>query len=253
MPIRQLNYTGRRRITQQDVAVVLNDETTPITFEIQHMSLERFHFPPESIVRFEAYRQSLYVPFELGTVSTLKVPGITSLWDFASPDGIRFRVKVTSVAEPTAGQLLAVGDRILPVRASGNPESLLHVKPDDLGQEVFRLSWEPGPVLLINDQIELWRDAALDPSFVSLVYPTIFRTILSRIMRDSEGIDDDSDEEWAAQWLRFAEGLPNVGTPPDVAHEEVDEIEDWINGAVSAFCRHKQIYNVFSGFWGSKT
>ena len=252
MPTRQLNYTGRKRITQQDVSVVLNDETTPITFEIQHLSLERFHFPPEAIVRLEAYRQSLYVPFELGTVSSLTTQGIKPLHDFALPDGIRFRVKVTSVAKPTDGQLLAVGDRILPNRVSGTPESLLHVKPDELGQEVFRLSWEPGPVLLINEKIELWRDAARDPSFISLAYPAILRTILSRILRESGSIDDDADEDWASQWLNFAKGLPNVGSPPDVSSEEVDEIEGWINCAVSVFCRRNSIYNVYSGFWGSK-
>ena len=232
---------------------MLDDETTPITFEIQRLSLERFQFPPEALVRFEVYRQSLYFPFELGTVSAIRLPGKSFLRDFASPDGVRFRVKVTSMTESTSGQLLAVGDRILPERTSGNPESLLHVKPEELGQEVFRLSWEPGPVLLINDRIELWRDAALDPSFISLAYPFILRTILSRITKDSERIDDDADEDWASRWLRFARGLPNVGAPPEVAPEKPDLLEEWIDSAVSAFCRHKQIYNVFSGYWASKS
>ena len=252
MPTRQLNYTGRKRITPQDVVVVLNDEATQVTFDIQRLSLERYQFPPEAIVRFEAYRQSLYVPFELGKVSDIHLPGVSTLRDFDSPDGIRFRVKVTSVADPTAGRLLAVGDRIPPVRVSGDPESLLHVKPAELGQEVFRLSWEPGPVLLINDKIDLWRDAARDLTFVSLVYPSILRTILARILTDSESIGDDSDEDWSSQWLTFARALPNVGAPPDVTPEELELLDDWIDGAVSAFCRHKHIYNVFSSYWSGR-
>ena len=70
------------------------------------------------------------------------------------PEGIRFRVKVTSVTEPGKGQLLAAVNRNCSSHGlDGGQESLLPVRPDDtLGQEVFRLIFDDGVVLLINDR-----------------------------------------------------------------------------------------------------
>ena len=40
----------------------------------------------------------MYMPFDLGTVADLRLRGRLVLTEFATPDVIRFRVKVASVA-----------------------------------------------------------------------------------------------------------------------------------------------------------
>ena len=253
MPTRELNFTGRKRITRRHVSIILHDESSPLAFEIEQLALHQLGLPASALVRLEVYRQSLYVPFELGNVGEITLPGRPYLREFDSPDGILFRVKVTSVDEATEGQLLAELDRIRPVRSSGQPESLLHVKPsDELGDEVFKLSWEPRPYLLVNARIELWRDIAVDPKFVSLVYPAALRTILTGILRGGEQADEESDEDWPAQWLRFAESLPSVGSHPTGGFDDYDDtIGDWVDKAVSVFCQEKRIYNEFVRTWNN--
>ena len=253
MPTRELNYTGRKRIARSHVSIVLDDEAVPLVFEIKELELQNLSLPDDALVRVEAYRQSLYAPTELGTVSDMSLGGARHLRDFDSPDGILFRVKVTSVTQATEGQLLAELDRIRPVRTSGRPESLLHVRPDgELGQEVFKLSWEPGPVLLINDGIDLWRDTAVNPRFASLVLPSVLRSILTKSLQGQEPDEDAPDEDWSDQWTHFAESLPGVGNPPAGEQGNSEEIEQWVDNVVSAFCRENRIYAEFDRTWNSE-
>ena len=161
MPIRQINFTGRKRLTSSDVAITLRDEAVPPAFDVTHLSLARHHLPGDSLVRVEAYYRTMYARFDLGTVDDFRLPRAQPLSEFDSPQGIRFRVKVTSASNDISGQLLAEGNGIVPVWASGGSDSLLPVEPAaDLGHEVFQLKFEDGPVLQINDKLAQWRDCS---------------------------------------------------------------------------------------------
>ena len=253
MPTRRINFTGRKQLTSQDVSISLRNEAVPLVFEISNLSLGRHSLPGDALVRVEAYRQATYMQFELGTVAELRWPERLILTEFYSPDAIRFRVKVTSVAKATEGQLLAAGDRIRPAWADGGQESLLPVRPDSsLDQEVFRLSLEDEPLLLINGKIAQWRAVSRDEHFVSLVYPTVLRTILTRILlyEDSPVIEESGD--WRSLWLRFAKGHPGVSDPPDVEGVDGMSVHDWIDEVVAAFCKRNRIYDTLSRRWDSE-
>lgn len=251
MPIRHINFTGRKRLISEDVVITLNNEATPLTFEISHLALESYALPADAIVRVEAYRQAVpvYAPFKLGTVADFTFPGSVPLPDFDSPDGVRFRVKVTAVSEPIEGQLLAEGDAIRPVWASGEQESLLTVRPSaNLEQEVFRLDFDDAPVLLINERTGQWREVARDPVFVSLVYPAVLRTILTHILSDGVPEDEYESDDWRALWLRFAKGHTGVSNPPETPEDN----QDWIEEVVKAFCKRSEIYTNFAKHWNSE-
>lgn len=249
MPIRQINFTGRKRLTSEDVSITLNNEAKPLTFEVSHLVLERHDLPPDALVRVEAYRQTLYAPFDLGTITDFSLPGNLELPDFDYPDGVRFRVKVTAVSEPIEGQLLAEGSGIRPVWANGELESLLTVRPDaNLEQEVFRLDFDDAPVLLINERTGQWREVARTPVFVSLVYPVALRTILTHILSDGAPEDAAEGDDWRALWLKFAKTHPGISDPP----ETPEDSQDWIEEVVKAFCKRQEIYTNFAKHWNSE-
>ncbi len=247
MPVTQINHTGRKRLTSEDVAIGLYNESTPLAFEVTRLSLDRHKLPGDALVRLEAYHRTIYARFGLGTVSEPVLPGRQTIPQFSIPDGIRFRVKVTSVAEPEMGQLLAAGTQIAPSWLDGGQESLLPVKPDDtLGQEVYRLSFDDGIVLLINDKIEQWREVSRDPAFMALVYPAVLRMVLSRILLNREQSEDDNEEDWPEQWIEFATGHLGMEEPPQMENEGNDPVSQWIDRAVASFCNRNRSYDGFA-------
>ena len=112
MPVTQINHTGRKRLTSADVAIGMHNEATPLAFDVARLSLERHNLPGDALVRLEAYHRTIYARFDLGTVSEPILPVKQFIPQFNIPDGIRFRVKVTSVTEPGKGRLLAAGTGI---------------------------------------------------------------------------------------------------------------------------------------------
>ena len=250
MPITQINHTGRKRLTSEDVAIGLYNESIPLAFEVSRLSLDRHKLPGDALVRLEAYHRTIYARFGLGTVSEPLLLGKQSIPQFNIPDGIRFRVKVTSVTEPGKGQLLAEGTRIAPSWLDGGQESLLPVKPDDtLGQEVYRLSFDDGIVLLINDKIEQWREVSRDPAFMALVYPAVLRMILSRILLNREQSEDDNDEDWPEQWIEFTTSHLGIDYPPQLESEGIESVSHWIDRAVTSFCSKNRSYDGFARRW----
>ena len=253
MSSQRINFTGRKRITANDIAIRLHNEASPLTFEISHLALRRYDFPANALVRIEAYRQATYMPFELGTIEAPILSGALVLAEFNSPDAIRFRLKVTSTTGPTAGQLLAVRDHIRPVWADGGHESLLPISPDpNLEQEVFRLDFNDGPILRINSKITQWRAVSRDVHFMSLVYPEVLRSILTRLLRD-EGLPDEEDSnDWRSLWLEFARTHPGIPNPPRDGDNDETSVDDWINEVVAAFCRRNRIFDSFVQRWDSE-
>ena len=252
MPKSRIQFTGRKRLTSNDVGIVLHDQAEPLAFAINRLSLERHELPGNALVRVEAYRRTVYVPFELGTVSDLRIPdGSTPLTEFDRlPDGVRFRVKVTSVDGLNAGQLLAESGGIAPDWSSGGKESLLPVRPEDLDHEVFRLDMDDGPVLLINNKIDQWRQVALSDPFVSLVYPAALRAILTEILRQ-EAPDLNDNEDWRTLWLRLAVRQNRADPLPANDSDEADKAR-WIDDVVAAFCKSKRTYDAFIKNWDAE-
>ena len=242
MASRRINFTGRLRLRPDDVEIRLDEDTTPPRCEVAKLDLTDYNFPEDALVFVESYRQTSYMRFPCGTVGNVEIPDKLTLEEFDSPDGIKFRVKVTSAAYSTKGMLLAelnsISDRRL--------ESLLIVKPDsNLDQEVFRVDFTDEPILLINAKIDRWKELATEPVFRSLVYPTALRTILTRVLT-IEGSDDSGDpDDWRAQWIRFAKNNLNVsGQLPD--SDDSDAIDDWVNRVLDTFCRENKIYDSYA-------
>jgi hypothetical protein len=188
--------------------------------------------------------------FSFGTVAQPGAQDDLVLDEFDSPEGLLFRVRVTSQIE-SKGLLLAEADRIRPRSAELEEEirmPLLTVKSsDDLDQQLFCVDFEADPILLINSKVGDWRATARDPVFASLSYSATLREILTRILIIDEYMETEDDEDWRSQWLNFAGALP--GVPELSENSDEDTLEDWINEAVESFCRQFRMTDSFLQYY----
>lgn len=244
MPIRRLNFTRRRRILRDDIDIVLHEQTSPPTFDA-HLNLEHYHFPPDARVFVEAYRQTTVSRFDFGTVSVPSQPASTSLGDFESPAAILFRVRITATSG-SSGILLGVADRLRPREPDEKPDRripLLPPKPDDLGEELWRVEFSStATYLVINSQLPDWKETARDPQFRALAFPAAMRRILERILYVDDYTTADDDQDWHSLWLRFASMLPGSGPVP----RNRDDYDDWIEDAVAAFARRTRLRTAYN-------
>lgn len=247
----RLNFTGRRKISQNDVTIVVTGIGGIETFTAD-IQLQEYGLPASAAVIVEAFRQLDLARFSFGTVGHLTAPASTRLSEFGTVSGLKFRVKVVSTDEPR-GRLLAVADRIVP-RSSESQSiprvPLLAVRAQDLSREVWRLDFSDEPLLLVNPAIVPRKQLVQSVEFQSLVLPEILRSILNRILFVEQVRTADDADHWTTRWLRFAESMPGVGKLPEDSDNESDM--DWIDAAIGSFCRWRSVDRQFSGFWKSR-
>jgi hypothetical protein len=242
---RTFNYTGRRKIGRNDVSIVLRQETTAWVFDAD-LRLADHHFPRNAEVWVEAHRQNLWMQWSWGTVSALRAPADRRLLEFDVPDGVLFRVRVVQPAGLEHHKLLGEADGIPFVKAGEADDRRRHLLvpvPDALDQQLWKLDFESGkPRLLVNkDAKPSYSDVVRSPYFMTLVYPEILRRILTRALNEHEEgwTEDDEEGGWPTDWVRFAKNLGGLGpVPPLDLHSDR---ENWIEEAVSAFCRRLEL------------
>lgn len=136
---RRLNFTQRRSISHQMVAITLNkpeNESHSATFDVE-LDLVALDLPSEALVRVEAHRGRSAMRFDWGTVGHPSPPADRHLYNVPFPP--RFRVMV--LAPDISGRLLALGDKLTP-QWQDERSSLLEVEFADLGMEVWRLKFD---------------------------------------------------------------------------------------------------------------
>jgi hypothetical protein len=244
--IKRINYTGRKRIRRDDARFVVHAvEGGSPTFDV-HLNLLPYRLPETAAVSVEAYRQTSWMRFSVGTVRTLSPTEGHELSAFATADAVLFRVRVTAT-DGVAKRLLAEADGIAGLAEKeehANREPLLPVKGEDLDAEVWRVETEPRPLLKVNTKCGDWRTIAREPFFVSLVYPAALRMVLRAVVLDDDW-RDEGDETWQGKWVRFARAIPGVEALP----EQIDAREAWIEDVGEAFCRQLKMSERFVGFW----
>jgi len=261
--IRRLNYTQRVRIRREDVSIAVRESDGNISFEADLTRLrgDHYDFPEKARVFLEAYRQTLWMRFDFGTIGALQPPANRSLNAFGDSEGILFRVKVTApdesrriLAEARGVPLVREGEKKVPER------SLIYVTQADLGDLVFKLDFEYNdrPALIINSRLGPYTQLIAHAAFAALVYPTVLREILLHILltRGFGEVEPDS-ESWEDLWLQFAATLPGMEEPPKYSPSEYDDVAlrralRWIDGRVEAFARKYRARERFEQLLSSK-
>jgi len=240
--IKRCNYTNRHKIKRKHTNITIQQNGDEATFRAD-LSLKDYPFPSDSRVFVEAYRQASWQRFDFGTMQRIHNPDKTMLTGFASTDGVRFRVKVV---EPSSNgstgpiaRILGIAEKISPDESGeSNAKSLLSLVKGDSHDEVWQLVFSEVdyPVLRISSYLVPDKNAlAADPAFATLVLPSVFRCVLTRIILIEGQLDMDDENNWMTQWLQLAVNLRGVEGPPP--NEDYGNQEDWIDEAVAAFCR----------------
>jgi hypothetical protein len=258
MAIRRINSTGRKKILREDARFLVRTDADGVLSFHGTLNLTEYGLPEDGQVFVEAYRQTTFMRFPHGTVALPEPPPDPprQLTEFATRDGLRFRVKVTSTGE-RAGLLLAEGDSLPASDDEEHPEDripLLPPAPGDLGQETWRVDFSgaDGPLLLINSRLGDWKAVAGSPVFRSLVYPAAMRQVLWHVynVRKTPAMDDDQD--WGSRWLSFAAALPGADDPPLDSDDDDGKWQAWIDGAVESFSRKHRMLDRYGAFLTSE-
>jgi len=246
MATRRINYTGRKRLLREDMRFTVHETgNAPLAFDAD-LNLSNYNLPEDGLVMVEAYRQTTWMRFRFGVVAQPAAQDSLELNEFDTSDGVLFRVRVISSDAPK-GLLIAEADAISPMNPDdvANRKPLLSVKPDeDLADQVYRIDFSDRPILLINPEVNDWRNVAQDPIFTTLALPSVFREILTRILYIEGHSDTDDDEDWKSQWLKFATLLPGIS---DVPNEE-EKYDEWIDEALASFCRKFDMLTCFKNY-----
>ncbi len=206
--IRRFNYTNRKRIGSDHVALTVNPSSSgPATFDAA-LKLEGSELPPEAAIFLEAYYKSSYMRFPFGTVEKPVTPADRRLTDIDRGNTVFFRLKIVDTSTST-GRILAEVEDLTAQESGGSgigKYCLLPVRFTDLGQLVWRLDLDGSrPVLEVNrfDGVETF--VKKDPLFLALVFPAAVRQILEYILVENEHDDIDDESDWQSLWLRFAQ------------------------------------------------
>lgn len=245
--LRRLNYTGRKKISRSLVTVRLRPAADGVYAFDARFDLSALDFPESARVFVEAYNATSYMRFPFGTVVRPAVPDDSTLTEITPRPLPKFRLKVVDQTN-NHGLLLGVADKLVPLRPEEDPankQSLLAVNFCDLGDRIWNLDLtDDWPVLELNNRVEgLGEVARSGESFLALVFPEIVRKILREIVLEQKVTDPDFDDaDWMALWLRYVCALRGVGNPPD---GDSDAAADWIEDAVQAFCRERDVRRRF--------
>jgi len=243
MPHR-FNFTGRKRIRRESVELRLRKTDGHIALDA-NLQLAEYGFVPSARIFLEAYRpaSTQWKRFDLGRVGVPSDNGAMTLDEFERPEGILFRIKITSDG-PGGGKIVGEADALRPVlpdEATAPRTPLIDPVPgDDLGGEVWRVSFAAErPQLLVNSRIVGWKEVVRDSTFRSLVAPSVMRQVLTKVLViDKNAGDEDDPLDWRQNWIRFAEQLPGIGECPDVDEASagnLEQLESWIDDAVGRF------------------
>lgn len=244
--IRRLNYTGRRRIPRENVRIAIYRNGEMEEFDAR-VSCGGLGIPDDARLLVEAYHKSDWMRFDFGTVGHVVIPRDRRLTAFYRGARVLFRVKAVAT-EGEGGKIIAEADRIIPIAPDNDQDRdpLLPVRVvDGLGNQIWRLAWDSGPVLELNrKEPEIKRLLTSDPRFKWLVLPHVLRAVLIRFLSEETDAEDaQSDSNEGQRWLDFALSLYPV-EPPKPEDRDPELIENWVNDVVAAFCdRHSVIEN----------
>ena len=236
--IRQFNYTKRGRIPSSRVRIDVKKRGLDAPAFDANINLEGLKYPHPAKVFVEAYYKASYQRFDFGTVGKVSPPEKRILDEVERGTAIFFRVKVVDQVE-SQGRLVAELDDITGSEGGEEGESkycILPVNFKDLGEQVWRLEFGgTRPVLEVSNFVGADVFVRNDPTFFSLVYPAAVRQVLRHYLIDGKLEFEPNTETPEGMWALFVKSFFVEPVPPP--EEENEEArEEWVEGAVAAFC-----------------
>jgi len=259
--IRNLNFTGRKRILRGAACITLHRaDEGGVRFEAE-IDLGGYDLPPTARVFIEAAFKTTFMRFDWGVVAQLVPCENRNLTRLSKPALAHFRVKVIEPSANGLGRLLAVGDHIAPQNMeSGEKKRIalfrVNVEKGELADEVWRLDFDSaGPILELSPQISGIKQLARQEAFMALVFPTVVRQVLEKIFDEGNDDPEFDRDSWQSRWMRFGTQLAGTPPPPLLSDDrEPDETHrEWIDLTVAKWSkRQKIIANYKKRFGGTE-
>jgi len=252
--LKRINYTDRRRIPRNQVAVKV-DPTNPASFTIDvpadllsNPDTETAYVDITSAGSSEVLRHRLTWtgsglargPYPLGRIS----------WKKAI-----FDIKVVETVGEDPGRILRRASRIKAVGAGGESQDeathqLLTTIREPLGEQVWTLRFTDEVTLVINDALTMPEEQFVaNQAFASLVFPEICRRAVEwAVVSEGMSPGDLNAEETsgAALWVRFAVDMAPDSECPSTpiggwTPQNRSELDEWIDDVVRGLCRRHRL------------
>ena len=247
--MRRFNYTGRIGLRRDQVSIQLKPgERGRLAYEITiGLGETRRELDPEADVHVELRDGASFARLDLGKLRDIAEPlkTVGVLTDFSEHQSPSVWLKIV---RPSGEGLLAASCKVQP--QSGGA-SLLPVTVGPLEGEIFRVSYEDEtPKLVLNEQLKAVAEGgvkfiARDKIFRALVFPQVFREVLSHFLLGANPHSDDPEDDSAAQkWTDLGRRLTQVG-PPD--EDDEDGRREWIDLVVAAFALDQDFVADYAG------
>lgn len=254
MVLRKFNYTGRKRIMEADCRFDLIPRADGDYSLRALLDLSGYGFPDKARVVVEAYGRGYVERFLFGTVDAIEHKGEAVVGRTLDPNGKpKLKVKVLSVDDDA--KLLGLLRRVTPGEPNVTETSLIGVvRSDELGQLVWDVvhpdSSDSRPWIRVNSALDGGDSIAFSrrPEVGSVIFPSVVREVLWRLLRVHNHRDHASDDWWG-HWLRFAEELTSSDVPAGGDdHNDYLEDSEWIDEAAMQFAVRMNARNLYEGW-----
>jgi len=241
--LRTINYTGRSKITRDEVRITLTDEPgLEPSFDAEFEFLQRF--PDDSAIYVEAWYKETLQRFSFGTVGNVTRPADRTLSAVDLTGTTLFRVRVVDESGQI-GRLLGAAEALRPEGSDDddNSESLMTLKTKSLGSLPWKVEARNDgskPILYLNNQIpDALNRAKSDPGFYSLILPGALQQVLYQFLLNEPDEEDIEANVQRSRWIEMAAKLESE--PPETT--DFDELSSWVERVVEAFCKREDMTN----------
>lgn len=223
------NPTGLVEIDRQRVTIEVTRDSEARYAALTKLDLAGYQLPLDLQLILIARAGATFCRIPLGTLGSWNRSPCRL--DDLDPRGfLRFRVLIHAANDP---QLIASAENLL-ARDLEQADSLLSMEPADLGEVIWRISWnQDEPVLQFNHELFPNAKAATGyPPFCAFVLPEVVRQVAQKIADEPEKFSDETDALY--QWKPLLETL-GVEEPPDT--DDGSDSVQWVDGVVEAFAK----------------
>ena len=235
-----LNYTSRKdNISKsgKDAEIIIRviDKDSHSLFSPELNIDEQKNFPKNAQVFIQAYSTDGYVgdPIDFGTIENIK--NITIEEPNASPDQIRFRLKIIENNDNSLKKVLGTCYQIRPHAPKKNTLLLFGEGKID---SVYELLMDPNdvPKILFKTGLGLKSDINRSSFLKGIFFTAALREILLRYIVDYE---DFIECEVRKDYSQHFKNLINEVLPTQYSNDTENNTHNWINKAIRAFTNHQ--------------
>jgi len=256
--ISRINYTDRKKILRKFIHFILNEQDGIPSWDANFLAEEYHQFGEDTEVIIEAYDGPVVMRFNCGPITRFELPDDKTLHRFRPGQRVLFRIKIVDLSDDRR-PLLAWANKIqpmLPEEVAAGFRSIFPVSLEDLGEELWKVSWNDNtPHLALNEKVDepdLRQVVYTDPNFITLVFPSAIRTVLTELLfgdlAPPETEPGETGGEPEHDWINFAANQLGAGPKPNISPEKGETViagKEWIDRAVRNFAHTHSLRAAF--------